>query len=95
MEVANQEERSPGIAPEWQNNFLQFIADVGERPSPKSKLFAADETKPIGPDNFVWKDAFTQRVEGEDERTFTNRRMRAYRIAKSEDFKNTTLVGMD
>lgn len=75
------------IAPEWQNDFLQFAMDVGERPSLKHKLFAADEARPIGPDNFVWKEAFTQRVEGEDDLTFQARRQRAYRKFRTEAYK--------
>ncbi len=73
------------VAEEW-NDFLQFVTDVGERPCAGAKLFSADETKPLGPDNFVWKQAYTQRVDGEDEQTFTNRRARAYRRVKPEQY---------
>lgn len=73
------------MSPEWLD-FLQFIMDVGSRPSPKHKLFSADDTKPIGPGNFVWKEAVTQRVEGEDERTYANRRSRVYRAINGEAF---------
>lgn len=75
------------VAGEWQD-FLRFALDIGEPPDPKAKLFAADESKPIGPDNFIWKAAFTQRVEGEDEQTFKARRARAYRhVHKGRDRK--------
>ena len=74
------------IAPEWRSDFLQFVLDVGERPSPVHKLFAADETKPLGPQNFVWKRAITERVEGEDEKTLAARRQRIYRSVRQEAY---------
>lgn len=73
------------VAEEWRD-FLQFAADIGRPPDPKAKIFAADETALIGPDNFVWKMAFTERAEGEDEKTFNARRARAYRhVHKGRD----------
>lgn len=79
------------IAPEWENDFLQFAVDVGERPSPKHKLFVADDTKPIGPGNFVWKRAITERVPGEDELTFAARRARVNRALSPDRFKGYDL----
>lgn len=75
-----------GIAPEWERDFLQFAMDVGERPSQKHKLFAADESKPIGPGNFIWKRAVTERVVGEDEKTYFARAQRVYRAVRQEAF---------
>lgn len=74
------------IAKEWENDFLQFIADVGERPSTKHKLFAADESKPIGPDNFVWKRAVTEKVSGESDKTYYARAQRVYRKVRKEAY---------
>jgi len=71
----------------WANDFLQFAMDVGSRPSAKHKLFAADETRPIGPDNYVWKEAITQRVAGEDEKTYMNRAQKIYRAVRKEAFQ--------
>lgn len=73
------------ISSEW-NDFLQFVMDIGERPSPKHKLFSADDTMPIGPGNFVWKEAVTQRVEGEDAKTYANRAQKVYRAVRKEAF---------
>lgn len=78
---------SSGIDPRWENDFLQFATDIGERPSKKHKLFAADDTKPIGPGNWVWKEAVTQKVEGEDERTYRNRVLKVYRAVRQEAFQ--------
>lgn len=79
------------IAGEWKDDFLRFAVDVGERPSPAHKLFAADESKPIGPGNFVWKRAITERVEGEDSQTYRNRQQRVYRSVRKEAFKDYDL----
>lgn len=81
------------VADEWLD-FLQFVVDIGEPPEMASKLFSADDSKPIGPGNFVWKVAFTQRVEGEDERTFSNRRARAYRHVQEERNRNYSVKRM-
>jgi hypothetical protein len=75
----------------WERDFLQFIADVGERPSRKHKLFAANDAQPLGPENFVWKRAITERVEGEDERTYQNRAQKVYRAVRSEAFQGYEL----
>jgi hypothetical protein len=79
------------LVPEWENDFLQFVTDVGPRPSSKHKIFAADETKPLGPSNYVWKTAVTQRVEGEDDTTYRNRQQRVYQQLKKESFKGYDL----
>lgn len=78
------------VAPEW-SDFIRFVQDVGERPSAKHKLFSADDSKPIGPANFVWKRSVTERIEGEDQRTSENRRMRAFRSLREEAFKGYDL----
>lgn len=75
----------------WDADFLQFVTDVGERPSDKHKLFAADEEKPIGPGNFVWKEAITQRAHGEEEKTYAARVQRVYRAVRSEAYQGYEL----
>lgn len=79
------------VCAEWADDFLQFVADVGGRPSLKHKLFSADGSRPIGPDNFVWKEAITQKVEGEDERTHRARIQRVYRAVRQEAFQGYDL----
>lgn len=79
------------VAPIWLEDFLQFVVDVGDRPSPKHKLFSADDTRSIGPDNFVWKRAVTERVSGETEQTYMNRAQKVYRALRSEAFQGYEL----
>lgn len=78
------------VCPQWQD-FLTFALDIGEPPSSISKLFSADESKPLGPDNFVWKDAITQKVDGEDEITYKRRREKVYRQSNPEKFRGYEL----
>lgn len=42
-----------GRVKEW-DDFWQFVADVGERPSERDIARRLDESKPWGPDNFRW-----------------------------------------
>lgn len=79
------------IDPAWSGDFLQFAVDVGERPSSKHKLFSADSSKPIGPDNFVWKRAITEKVDGEDDKTYKNRVQKVYRALRPDDFRDGVL----
>lgn len=79
------------VCREWQDDFLQFAMDVGERPSKKHKFFAADETIPIGPNNFVWKRSITEKVEGEDDKTYRARQQRVYRRLSKEAHKGYAL----
>lgn len=73
------------LCEEWTSDFWAFVDGIGgERPTPKSKLYAANDAHPIGPGNFVWKQAITQRVEGEDPETYKRRRARAYRSVNLE-----------
>ena len=72
------------VCESWDKDFFQFVIDVGERPSGKHRLYRADETKQYSKDNFVWKKAFTERADGEDELTYQARRSRAYRAIHKE-----------
>lgn len=78
------------IDPAW-NDFLQFIADVGERPTPKHKLFARDLERPIGPTNFAWKRSVTERLDGETRADHAKRAQRSYRAVRPEAFRGYEL----
>ena len=78
------------IATEW-DDFLQFILDIGERPSKGHKLFSADESLPIGPDNFIWKRSIIERVDGESRKTTEARRQRAMRKLRPEAYQQYDL----
>ncbi len=73
------------VCDEWED-FLQFVTDVGERPSPKHKLFPIKEDEPMGPLNFTWKKSLTERREGETTQEYGARVLRVYRKIKKEEF---------
>lgn len=75
----------------WADDFLRFALDVGERPSKKHRLYVADDALPLGPDNFVWKEAITQKVDGEDAKTYAKRVQRVYRAVRQEAFRGYDL----
>lgn len=75
------------VCKEWLGDFLQFVVDVGEKPSSKHKLFVSDSGRPLGPGNFVWKKAITQKADGEDEKTYRARAQRVYRAVRKEEFR--------
>lgn len=73
------------ICVEW-SDFLQFATDVGDRPSPKHKLFPIHDTEPLGPSNFTWKKSVTERRDGETSAEYAARALRVYRKIKKEEF---------
>lgn len=78
------------IDPSWAD-FLQFVSDVGKRPSPSHKLFSANEDEPIGPNNFLWKKSIVEKAEGEDRKTSEARRQRVYRKLRPEAYQEMHL----
>jgi hypothetical protein len=75
----------------WVDDFLQFVTDVGERPSLKHKLFTADETQPLGPNNFIWKRSLVEKVDGENPKTYSARAQRVYRKIRPEGYRATRI----
>lgn len=79
------------VCQDWLDDFWTFVFDVGEKPSDKHRLYSADESLPLGPQNFVWKKSLTHRVEGEDRKTYEARAQKAYRKARKEAFQGYEL----
>lgn len=75
----------------WLDDFLQFVTDVGERPSPSHRLFPIDESIPIGNGNFAWRDSLIQRENGESRREANARSQRLYRELRPESYKGYDL----
>lgn len=48
------------VHPEWQGNFVAFLADVGMRPSGGYSLDRIDNSKGYAPGNVRWSDRMTQ-----------------------------------
>jgi len=80
------------VCKEWQDDFLQFIADVGDRPSDRHKLTRVDASLPIGPDNFYWKENTFSRGSSEDKRAAAARYQREYRKMHPQKMKHADLA---
>lgn len=78
-------------APEWKTDFKRFVADVGERPSPKHRLKRRDPARLIGPDNFLWTVPEYERLPGETLQEAENRAERGRRVDHPDKFKNYDL----
>lgn len=75
----------------WVESFPQFLADVGERPSPHYRLYVLNHAFPIGPGNFEWRERPAVRQEGESKEAFKTRYAAAYRTAYADVRKNRFL----
>lgn len=52
------------VPEEW-NDFVQFLSDVGNRPSPRHKLSRHDVRKPHSKENTYWRDPIEERRESD------------------------------
>lgn len=43
------------VCGEWKSDFWKFVADIGERPSPKHRFKRIDPAKPYQPGNIFWE----------------------------------------
>lgn len=74
-----------GVDVRWKD-FWSFVADVGERPTPKHRLYRLDTRKDYGPDNFEWRQFLT-----DVPATEKNEYMRAYRMRRPRAMKGYDL----
>lgn len=79
------------VCQEWLDDFWQYVFDVGEKPTPKHKMFRANKDKSLGPDNFVWKLSVTEMVDGEDFNTYQARASKVHRALSPDRYKNYNL----
>jgi hypothetical protein len=49
---------SPALCPEWQDDFAQFIKDVGPRPKGGYVFCVIDKTKPVDKGNVEWREKY-------------------------------------
>lgn len=75
----------------WVESFPQFLADVGERPSPYHRLYVLNHAFPIGPGNFEWRERPAVREADESLEAFTARYHAAYKVAYADVRKDRFL----
>lgn len=76
-----------GVHPRW-NEFWDFIADVGERPSDRHKMRRTDTKRPLGPDNWQWAAPISE----ESQLKGKNEYMREWRLKRPEMNKHHDLM---
>lgn len=71
------------ISPDWEEDFWQFVEDMGDRPSSKHQLFRVDKTKGFSPSNCRWKRTIGSKSK--------NEYARKWRKENSDKVKNNDL----
>lgn len=69
------------IVPEWKADFFVFTAGVGEKPSPKHRLYRIDKSQPLGPGNFEWRERMVTRSKDETDGEYNERHRQARKVA--------------
>ena len=79
------------VVPEWRDNFETFVAQVAPRPGRRYKIHQRDKTRPIGPDNYEWRETLIEKTPGEDPKEYARRLRKAHKEAYPEGYKNNEL----
>jgi hypothetical protein len=64
---------------EW-DDFERFKADVGEPPTPDSKLWRVDRSKPYGPGNVEWRGTFVPKRKDEPLKDYVTRAQYVHKL---------------
>lgn len=67
------------VDPRWRDNFETFVAEVRPRPGRRFRLYGIDRSKPLGPDNYEWREASVEKQPGESQREYARRQQREHR----------------
>lgn len=79
------------VHPDW-TDFLQFVNDVGARPSKHHRLVKSDTTRPIGPDNFIWRESTFRKERGASRLEAAAKYQREYRALHPNRAKHADLA---
>lgn len=79
------------VVPEWLE-FGAFTADVGERPGRRYRLHPVSRDEPLGPGNFVWKEAIIERQDGETLKEYEARYKREHRRVYQTSYHDSGLM---
>lgn len=78
------------VVSEWRD-FDTFIAQVPPRPGRRWRLYGVDRTKPIGPENYIWKESSVEKLAGEDAKSYAARQRLAHRAMYPNAYKDSNL----
>lgn len=74
----------------WKD-FDTFIAQVAPRPGRRFRIYGVNRDQPIGPDNYIWKEASIEKLPGEDPKDYAKRQQRAHREMYPGQYKDSNL----
>lgn len=80
------------VVDEWREDFEAFVAAVGERPGRRYRLHPIRRDDPLGPDNFVWKEAIIERQDGETLKEYEARYKREHRRVYQTSYHDNGLM---
>lgn len=72
-------------------DFDTFVAEVGERPGRRYRLHPVNRDEPLGPDNFVWREAIIERQDGETLKEYEARYKREHRKVYQTSYHDSGL----
>ncbi|MES2367128.1 MAG: endonuclease VII domain-containing protein [Pseudomonadota bacterium] len=74
----HERKQTNSLVKEWHEDFWKFVAEIGDRPSPKHILVRFSE-KPYGPDNFAWRETL-KREPGESKKSWYARKWASQQV---------------
>lgn len=83
--------RRRDLDPAWAD-FYAFVAGIGERPSRKHRLVRADMTKPLGPNNFMWRAPLISKEPGETLTAYNTRYKATMRATNGHAHRESDLL---
>jgi hypothetical protein len=79
------------VCKRWTDDFMVYVADVGDRPSERHYLRQIDPSLPYGPENFAWVEKKVLKESTESYKEYARRYQREYRKTGIRNLKNTVL----
>lgn len=80
------------VVQEWLDDMDTFVRDVGgARPSRRHRLYPVDRSRPVGPDNYIWREASIEKMPGEGQKEYAKRQRLAHREMYPDIYKDQNL----
>src|SRR6516164_480191 len=73
------------------DDFWTFVKDVGDRPSSIHRIGRVDESRPYGPDNFLWREKKFLQRRNETKKDYQRRYMQNYRQTSPDKVRDAEL----
>lgn len=83
--------KNPRLVVEAWKDFDTFIVQVAPRPGRRFRIYGIDRDTPIGPDNYIWKEASIEKLPDESQQDYAKRQQRAHREMYPGQYKDSNL----